>query len=317
MQALTAYLTMRHRLTWRLLLEVGWWRLAILAPVAVAAIGRLLVVATSHPQGRWALPVGFALLVASAHRQRADLAFLAVSAPRFRRWLAVEYALWAVPLALALLLFNNWGVAGLALVLAPGAAVLPPARESRSTQHRPRSVFRSEAFEWVSGLRLGGGLVWLILLAGAVWQHESPLGPVLALAGWLLVVLACYGTPEPLTMLALAARTPGQFLRRRLVLGVGVAALTAAPLLWILATGPAGAGGALGAGVAWLAVVALLILTKYAFYPNAVQIRITQALLLGVTLTMTGHPVYPALLLVAVGGLIWQSKRRLAAVLGP
>jgi hypothetical protein len=35
-----------------------------------------------------------------------------------------------------------------------------------------------------------------------------------------------------------------------------------------------------------------------------------------VALAMPGHPAYPVLLLVAVGGLIWQSQRRLRAVLG-
>lgn len=316
MKEIGAYLAMRRRLAWRLLLEVGWLRLAVLAPVVIAALGRVLVVAARHPLGQWALPVGFAWLVASAHRQRADLGFLAVSAPRFRRWLAGEYGLWAVPLAVALGLFHDWGAAALSLALAPWAALLPPAREVLGSRKRPRSLFRSEAFEWVSGMRLGGGYVWLGLLAVAVWQHDSPLGPVVALVGWLLVVLGCYGVPEPATMLVLAARTPGAFLRRRLLLGLGYAALTAAPFGWLLAAGPVGVGGALGVGAVWLGLLALLILTKYAFYPNAVHIRITQALLLSSAVTMLGHPVYPVLLLVAVGGLIWQSRRRLASIVG-
>ncbi|WP_216688595.1 hypothetical protein [Hymenobacter siberiensis] len=84
----------------------------------------------------------------------------------------------------------------------------------------------------------------------------------------------------------------------------------------MLAAGPAGRGGAVAVAAFWLALVALLILTKYAFYPNAVHIRTTQALVVGVALTLMAHPVYPVLLLVAVGGLIWQSQRRLRAVLG-
>ncbi|MBD2767788.1 hypothetical protein IC235_07770 [Hymenobacter sp. BT664] len=316
MPATCAYLNLRLRLLGRLVREIGWLRLAILAPVLVAALGRLLVVVAPHPQGQWALPVGFGLWLAAAHRQRSDLRFLAISAPGHRRWLAVEYALGALPLAGILVLFNDWGAAALTLGLAPAVAWLPPAREGRSPQYRGRSAFRSEAFEWVSGLRRGGGWLWVALLAGAVWQHESPLGPILALAGWLLVVLSCYRIPEPLPMMALAARTPQQFLRRRLGLGVGYAALTAAPLCWLLAVGPVGAGGALGVGLVWLGLVALIILTKYAFYPNALHIRTTQGLVVGVALVMPGHPMYPALLLVAVGGLIWQSQRRLRAVLG-
>ena len=315
MTLLIAYLRLRARLAGRVLREIGWVRLALLAPVVVAAIGRVLVVAAPHPVGRWALAVGSALVLASAHRQRADFRFLTISAPRFRQWVAVEYTVAAVPVAAGLLGFGAWGAAGLTLLLAPGVAWLPPAVEARSTRQRARSPVRSEAFEWVSGLRRGGWLGWAALLAGAGWQHASPLGPVLALAGWLLVLVGCYGTPEPLSMLALAAHTPRQFLGRRLRLGLGYAALTAAPFWWLLAVGPAGPGGALAVGVAWLGLVGLVILTKYAFYPSALHIRTSQALVVGVALVMPGHPVYPVLLLVAVGGAIWQSQRRLRSLL--
>ncbi|MEL5996406.1 hypothetical protein [Hymenobacter segetis] len=307
---------LRVRLLGRLLREIGLLRLALLAPVLLAAGGRGLILAAPHPQGQWAVPILTFLTLGSAHRQRADLRFLFISAPHFRRWLAVEYLLLALPLALVLAIFNDWGAALLTLMLPATAALLPAARDSRSTQHRARSLFRSEAFEWVSGLRGGGLWAWPVLLAGALWQHASPLGPGVALVAWLLVLLACYGTPEPVTMLVLAAHTPVQFLRRRLGLGVVYAALTAAPFFWLLAAGPAGVGGTVAVGVFWLGLVALLILTKYAFYPNATHIRTTQALVVGVALTLFAHPVYPVLLLVAVGGLIWQSQRRLRAVIG-
>ncbi|MDO7852275.1 hypothetical protein [Hymenobacter convexus] len=313
---LRAYLLLRGRLLLRLLGEVGVVRLALLGPVLAVMLGRALVLAAPHPIGQWAVPVLVALALASAHRQRADLRFLATSAPDYHWWVAAEYALVALPAAVVLLAFGGWSAAALTLGLAPAAAALPPARESRSTRQRAHSLFRSEAFEWVSGLRAGGHWAWPALLAGAVWQHETPLGPGLALLGWLLVLLGSYGTPEPLAMLAVAARTPQQFLRRRLALGTGYAALTGAPFFWLLAAGPAGVGGTLAVGVFWLGLVALLILTKYAFYPNAVHIRTTQALVVGVALLLPGHPVYPVLLLVAVGGLVWQSQRRLRAVLG-
>ncbi|MBF9237542.1 hypothetical protein I2I05_09055 [Hymenobacter sp. BT683] len=316
MQALQAYLRLRRHLVIRQLREVGWVRLALLLPVLLVAVGRALVMAASSPVVQWAVPVGVAALLAAAHRQRADLRFLAISAPAFRRWLAVEYLLWALPVALMLLAFKDWGAAGLTLLLTPLAAAVPAMREARSTRMRSRSFFRSEAFEWVSGMR-GAGWVWLPLLAGAVWQHTAPLAPIAALACWLLVLLACYGVPEPLTMLVLAARTARRFLLRRLLLGLGFGLLTAAPFLGVLATGPAGVAGAVAVGVVWLGLLGLVILAKYAFYPNAMQLRITQALVVGIAVALPGNPVYPALLLAAVGGLIWQSQRRLRAVLGP
>ena len=316
MLSLRAYLHLRRLLAGRLLREIGWLRLAFLGMMLGVAVGRAMVLAAAHPRWQWAVPGLAALSLASAHRQRADVHFLATSAPAYRRWFAVEYCLGALPIAGVLGAFGDWGAAALTLLLASAVAALPPARESRSTRQRARSLFRSEAFEWVSGMRTGGVWVWPLLLGLAVWQRSSPLGPVLALAGWLLVAAACYGTPEPVTMLVLAARTPRQFLGRRLALGLGYGALTAAPLLGLLAIGPAGPGAAVAVGLVWLGLLSLLILVKYAFYPNGVHIRVTQGLLMSVALAMVGHPAYPVLLLVAVGGLIWQSQRRLRAVLG-
>ena len=316
MMGIRAYLAMRRKLIGRLLLEVGWLRLVLLLPTMLAALGQGLVLASTHPVAQWAVPLLTLLTLAPAHRQRADLRFLVISAPHFRRWLAVEYGLMALPIAVALAVFHDWGAVLFTVMLAPLAALLPPARDSQRTQHRARSLFRSEAFEWVSGLRAGGLWAWPVLLTGAMWQHASPLGPGVALVAWLLVLLAWYGTPEPVTMLVLAARTPRQFIWRRLGLAVSYAALTAAPFFWLLAVGPAGVGGAVAVAAFWLGLVVVLVLTKYAFYPNAVHVRTTQALVVGVALTLFAHPVYPVLLLVAVGGLTWQSQRRLRAVLG-
>ena len=67
--------------------------------------------------------------------------------------------------------------------------------------------------------------------------------------------------------------------------------------------------------VAWLALVALFIFTKYAFYPVETHFRLTQGLVLGVALLLLGHPLYPVLLLVAAVGLPWQSRRRLRDII--
>ena len=315
MSALKAYLFLRSRLLLRLLGEIGVVRLVLLGSLLALALARGLVLAGTHAGFEWAVPVLTAQMLATAHRGRADLRFLAISAPNFRRWVAVEYGLVALPLALVVGAFGHWAAALATVALAATAALLPPARVAAGSRRR-RSWVRSEAFEWVSGLRGVGAWAWPLLLAGAWWQRATPLGPVVALMGWLLVLVSFFGTPEPVTMLVLAARTPGQFLRRRLGLGLGYAGLSAAPLLGLLALGPVGAGPALGVGLVWLGLLAMMLLTKYAFYPNATHIRATQALVLGVALLLPMHPAYPVLLLVAVGGLILQSRRRLRAVLG-
>ncbi|MDQ2773112.1 MAG: hypothetical protein M3Y54_21720 [Bacteroidota bacterium] len=315
MSSIQAYLRLRVRLLLRLLREIGAVRLTLLGPLLALALARGIVLAGTHAGFEWAVPLLTAQSLAAAHRGRADLRFLASSAPAFRRWMAVEYALAALAPALVVGAFGHWAAALLTVGLAAAVALLPPGREVVGSRRR-RSWVRSEAFEWVSGLRGAAAWAWPVLLAGAWWQRATPLGPVVALVGWLLVLVSFFGTPEPLAMLVLAARTPGQFLRRRLGLGLGYAGLSAAPLLGLLAWGPVGAGPALGVGLVWLGLLALMILTKYAFYPNATHIRTTQALVLGVALLLPMHPAYPVLLLVAVGGLIWQSRRRLRVVLG-
>ena len=310
------YLTLRLRLLGRLLRELGWLRLALLLPLLALTLLRALAALRGQPRAAWLVPPLVAWLLLSAHRQRADTHFLASATPNFRPWLAAEYALLALPVALVLLGVGLVGPALLTLALAPLVALAPPAREAAARHRRP-SLFRSEAFEWVSGMRAANGLlIWPLLVGLATWQRASELAPLAALVAWLLVLLAGYGTPEPATMLALAVRSPGQFLRRRLALGLGYAAATALPFGLVLGVGPAGWSAALAVMLCWLALVAMLILTKYAFYPNASHIRTTQGLVLALGLLGAGQPAYPPLLLVSAAGLVWQSRRRVGQVLG-
>lgn len=312
-----AYLRLRARLLGRLLREVGWLRLGLVGPMLLLGVLQALVMLRARPLGAWLVPPLVSWLLLAAHRQRADWRFLATLTARFQPWLACEYALLAGPVALGLLGLRAPGPAALALALALPVAWAPLARPAAATQHRRRSIFRSEAFEWVSGMRATkGGIIWIVLVGLAAWQRASSLAPIGGLLGWLLVVGACYSTPEPLVMLAVAARSPRQFLRRRLGLGLGYAAATAAPFWLLLGLGPAGWGAALAASLAWLVLLSLLILSKYAFYPNASHIRATQGLLLAIGLLAAWHPAYPPLMLTIAGGLVWQSQRRLRTVLG-
>lgn len=307
-----AYLQLRLRLTGRLLREVGAVRLTLLLPFLFMSVGQALAVATAHSRGRWAVPIVVAWLLLSVHRQRGDYRFLATTAPGFRTWLAWEYGLLALPVAIVLVAGRAYGAAVLLLALVPLVAWAPPRGEDRASRRRWRSPFRSEAFEWVSGMRATKGLwLWPVLVGLAGWQRASPLAPLAALLIWLLVMIACYGTAEPVPMLTLAARSPKQFLRRRLGLGLGYAAATAVPFWALLVSGPAGWGGALAVAVSWLALVALFVVAKYAFYPNETHFRTTQGLVLSIVLLLLGHPLYPVLLLVAAIGLPWQSRRRL------
>ncbi len=312
-----AYLLLRLWLLGRLAREVGAVRLVLLLPFVIMSVGQGLAIATVHPWGRWAVPLLVAWLLLSVHRRRSDYRFLATTAPGFKTWLAWEYALLALPVVGVLLVRQAVGAAVLLLVLAPLVAWGAPGGEDRASRRRWRSPFRSEAFEWVSGMRATYGLwLWPVLVGLAGWQRASPLAPLAALLVWLLVVLACYGTAEPASMLAVAGHSPAQFLRRRLVLGLGCAAATAVPFWLLLGSGLAGWGAALAVAVVWLALVALLIVAKYAFYPNETHFRMTQSLVLSIALLLLGNPIYPVLLLVAAIGLPWQAQRRLRQTIG-
>ncbi|QKG56056.1 hypothetical protein GKZ68_05030 [Hymenobacter sp. BRD128] len=311
-----AYLRLRLRLLGRLLREIGWWRLALGVSMLVLGVLQALVVLAAHPAGCWLVPLLVGWLGLAAHRRRADWQFLLMTAPGFRPWLALEYVWLALPVALLLVVLHATGPAVLALTLVAGVAWVPPARPAAATRHRWRSVFRSEACEWVSGMRAAKALgLWPLLVGLATWQRASPLAPVGGLLAWLLVVGACYGTPEPLTMLSLAARSPRQLVRRRLALGLGYAAATAAPFWLLLGLSAAGWGAMLAGALVWLGLLVMLILCKYAFYPVSAHIRSTQGLVLAVGLGLFWHPAYPPLMLAAAGMLVWQSRRRLRAIL--
>lgn len=304
------YLLLRLRIGGRLLAELGWWRLALLGPFLLLSVARALVVLASHAAGQWLVPLAVALLIASQHRRRQDLDFLQLTAPSFRPWLAVEYGLWSLSAAATLLAFGRPIAALLTLVLAIVSAWLPAA-QPQANKRRRRSLVRSEALELVSGFRQTAAAIWWPLLLAAAWWRHYPMVPTLALAAWLLLLAGCYGTPEPWTLLLPALRTPGEWLRRRVGLALLFLLLTAAPFVALMALGPAGAGGA-GLLLLWgAALLTMVVLARYAFYPDALLVRLTQGAIMALTL-LAGQPVFPALLLVVFAGLIWKSRQRLS-----
>jgi hypothetical protein len=120
-----AYLRLRLRLLGRLLREIGWWRLALLGGLLGLGLLQTLEVLRTHPAGRWLVPLLAAWSVAAAHRRRQDGQFLTGLAPDCRPWLATEYALLTLPVALGLLLaLRAPGAAALTLALAALAAWL-------------------------------------------------------------------------------------------------------------------------------------------------------------------------------------------------
>jgi hypothetical protein len=309
-----SYLQMRLRIMRRLLAELGWWRLALLGPLLALGATRAAVVLAPHPAGQWLLPLVVALSIASQHRRRPDLNFLLLTAPRFRPWVAAEYALWSAPAAIVLLIFGRVGAAGLTVALAALAAWVPAAQARGSSRHR-RSLLRSEALELVSGFRqTGAWLWWLALLGAAVWWRQYPSGPAVALGVWVLVLAGCYGTPEPWQLLLPALRQPGAWLRRRVALVLLYFLLTAAPFAFLLGQSEAGLGGAALLLLWGAAVLTMVVLARYAFYPDALLVRLTQGGVVAVAVLMAAQPIYPALLLVAFFGLIWKSRRRLSTL---
>ncbi|MET4106182.1 hypothetical protein [Hymenobacter sp. UYP22] len=274
------------------------------------------MLAAASKQLVWLVPLAVGALVLSLHRHRADIGFLQLSAPRFRSWLAVEYALLSWPVALVLLGRGRVLPALLTPLLAATVALAPVV--AASTERKPgRSLFRSVAFEWVSvGRRWWLGVGWAALLAVAVATHHTATGPALAIVGWLFLLLETYGPAEPLLWLLPALGQPGAWLRNRIGWAWLYFGLTTAPLAFVMLWGPAGTGGTLGLLVWCAVVVAMLILAKYAFYPHATLSRLTQAGAVAVAVSILGsNPAYMALLVACLLGLLLKSRRRLAYLL--
>ncbi|AHJ98103.1 hypothetical protein [Hymenobacter swuensis] len=310
------YLRLRLRVLGRLFRELGWGRLLVLGMFLALATGQALFTAAASPALVWLVPVAVGSLVLSLHRRRADLPFLRLSAPGFRAWLAVEYVLLSLPVALVLLGRGRPAAAGAVPLLAALAALaaLAPAATAGAGRGAGRSWFRSVAFEWVSlGRRWWLGLGWLALLAAAGATRATATGPALAVVGWLLLLLDAYGPAEPLTWLLPVLVRPTAWLRSRIGWAFLYFGLTAAPLAFLMAQSPAGLGGTL-ALLLWCALVlTMLVLAKYAFYPHATLSRLTQAGAVVVAVSILGsNPAYLALLVACLLGLILKSRRQLS-----
>ncbi|MBX0289947.1 hypothetical protein K3G63_05820 [Hymenobacter sp. HSC-4F20] len=307
------YLLLRGRLLGRLLRELGWVRLLLLGTLLGLVAARALVLAAAHAGAAWTVPLVVAGLIVSTHRQRADLPFLRLMVPAFRRWLAAEYALLSLPAALLLLAYGRVVPGLLTPLLAAGAALAPPAT-ARSARRRRASLFRSVAFEWVSAGRQGGvGLGWVGLLTLALLTRHTATGPALALVGWVLVLLEVYGPAEPWTWLLPVLTSPRRWLAARVGWALLYFGLTVAPLAAVLLISRAG-GGATAGLLLWASAVATtVVLAKYAFYPHATLGRLTQAGAVVVGFSIVGsNPAYGALWAACFLGLVVKSQRRLA-----
>jgi len=310
---MSAYFLLRLRLVGRLLLELGWWRLLLLGAMLLATGSKALLTAVQHPVGQWAVPVLGAWMCFSAHQRRADIQFLHMVAPDFRWWLGVEYTLLLSPAVGMLLLYGGVGAAVVTIGLMVAVPWLPVSASRGSTQRR-HSLFRAEAFEWVSGWRQGwGALAWLVLLGVSCWQQQHAMVAAGAAVLWLFWTLSCYGSAEPPTMLLTAARGVGSFLWRRLLLLWMYYFLTVAPLLVVMAVGPATWVGAAGVLLWSLAVLGSALLAKYAFYPSAFLGRSTQAGIVVLGLLFAVNTVYGAMFVAALPVLLAKSRRSLGA----
>jgi hypothetical protein len=112
-------------------------------------------------------------------------------------------------------------------------------------------------------------------------------------------------------MLLPALRQPGAWLRRRVALALLYYSATTAPFVLLMSLSQAGWGGAAALWLWGAAVLGMVVLARYAFYPHALLVRLTQGGVL-TTCLLFGHPIYPALLFVVFLGLIWKSRQQLS-----
>ncbi|UOQ70619.1 hypothetical protein [Hymenobacter cellulosilyticus] len=152
-------------------------------------------------------------------------------------------------------------------------------------------------------------LGWVAAVGGATWQHATVV-PAVVLVAWSLLLTSIYAIPEPATMVTVYSG-PAAFWRRKLLLGLGLYLLTAAPLLLLAGTSPAGWGGASGALLWGMLVLSMSIMAKYAFYPHATLLRLTQGGAVALALLPLLDASYAPLLAAGLVGLIWKSRHRL------
>ncbi|WP_210114388.1 hypothetical protein [Hymenobacter elongatus] len=294
----------------RLLAEVGWLRLLLLGALAVVAMGKVLELLLARPTLQWAWPVAGALVCWSGHRQRADLVFLQTASPEFRQWLSVEYVLWLLPFWGMLLGLGHFAAA-LAMVGATALVPYVPLWQPATAVRQRRSVFRSEAFEWVSGFRQTGAWgLWSAGLTGALWQHTTVV-PAVVLGGWSLFITACYATPEPLPMVTIYGRGAARFRWRKLGLAVGLYLLTAAPFFALVVAGSAGWAGGVGLLVWGILVILMGVMAKYAFYPQPTLVRLTQGGVVLVAVLPLLNAAYAPISVAVFLGLIWKSHQQI------
>ncbi|GAA3926640.1 hypothetical protein [Hymenobacter algoricola] len=308
--AVLAYLHLRARVLGRQLAELGLVRGVLLGALLVLFVGKAVETLATHADLQWLVPVLGLGSCLGAHRRRTDLTFLHLASPDARRWLWVEYTVLLLPLGGMLLSLGHAGAA-VCLLPVPVLATLPLPRALNRPGERWTSIFRSEAFEWVSGFRQRGlALLWLGAVGGAVWQRHT-LVPAVGLVGWALALGGCYDTPEPPEMLLLHRGRAGGVLARKLLLALTLYGLTAAPLLYLVWLSPAGGAGTALLGGWGALVVSMVVLAKYAFYPHATLLRLTQGGVVAVALLPLLNSTYTPLLPAVLGGLIWKSRQRL------
>lgn len=310
------FLGLRCKMTYRLIRPLGWFRIIVLL-LFMAGLATSMVQLISGEYGPWYLVTTFAVLLVSIQFSRKDRNKLrSLRLEPFMIFVA-EYLVLAAPV-IVLLLFNSaFFPAQTVLFLCPAVAWIPamivlPERKSLRISLINTSRF---PYEWISGLRKRGIVLFFLLAAGVVasWLH--------IVAGWILtVILTClvvffYMHCEPEAYIRHTANSPLAFIVKKLEQGIGYYILISAavwavlifnyPSQWVYT------------GLILLANLLLLItitIGKYAFYSEHRNLEIILSLLFGLGFLCLIIPYLVPVLVLLVGWLTERAINQLKEV---
>jgi hypothetical protein len=269
-----AIFLLRLRQGLRYLRELGLFRLLLM--VAMLSYGTVQLWGMLE-QAFIAYVVGGAgvLTTLGIHQARRDRRFLGSLSLSPASVFAFEYLLLVSPLALLLLLREQWLSAALSLPLAAGIAWLPAGRWQFRKRTRKLPFIPTLAFEWKSGLRQYFPTVLVLYGLSLGFLTHFFVAPIACLL-IALTATGFYTTGEGREMIEVTQDSPRLFLGKKIIASLRSFFVLMAPLLliyvpwhradsWLMAY----------ALVAASLLLALAVVMKYATYEPGADQRVT------------------------------------------
>ncbi len=210
----------------RVLKEIGWGRLALLAPVGLYLILRAIFLPMEMAMWGWLPPV---VIILSIQFGRKDFGFLRLLSLSPYRLLAGQYLLVSLPWVIIYLIDGNGQYALIPLAVAVVAPLIKiDLSQLQNGFGWAGNVFPVEAFEWKNGVRknfLSLAVVYLLCLAFSQFV-VSGLAYIAVMTGFMIEF---FTQSESRPMIQAMSASPNRFIWQRIRLHLGIFWLLALP----------------------------------------------------------------------------------------